>query len=565
MKWLSRSLLGAIVFVFLAGCGTQVSPTAVPPEPTNTQPPIPTEAPTIPPTETPIDIAAIPLNVWIDPATPEALRQQIQLPADATLAQTPADANLTFGPAATGDNLVPWIYALVTPFSSLMETASFDDLKQTWGGQSQALGAIMVSPADKIVLESILGPTSPEQVQEVPAADLLDTAWAKRDVFAIVPFENLEDRWKVVSLNDQSPISNQFDQSNYPLIANFGWSGDLLAMMRLADMQSKGELMLASNRDPGKLTVLVMTGVTALVRATAVKMEENGMTYPGQDIHDWLANADLTHISNEIAFDPRCPDPKYDPYPLIFCSKPEYIQLLEYVGADIIDMTGNHMVDFGRDDLELTFQMYKERGWYYYAAGENVEQARDAVIVEDHGNKFAFMGCNPAGPDTVWATETLSGVANCDYDYIVPRIQELTAEGYQVIFTFQYFETYRHWAEPFEEADFRRVADAGAVIVSGSQAHHPMMMEFHNGSFIHYGLGNLFFDQMWVDTVTIPQGTRKEFIDRHVFYNGKHISTELLTAFLEDYSRPRPMTTAERLDFLKPIFTAAGWGPYPDN
>ena len=239
--------------------------------------------------------------------------------------------------------------------------------------------------------------------------------------------------------------------------------------------------------------------------------------------------------------------------------------MLDYVGADIIDMTGNHMVDYGRSALDYTFNLYKERGWYYYAAGENVEQARDAVLVEDHGNKFAFMGCNPAGPETVWATETLSGVANCDYDWIVQRIKELTAQGYQVIFTFQYFETYRHWAEPFEEKDFRRIADAGAVIVSGSQAHHPMMMEFYDNSFIHYGLGNLFFDQMWVDTVTIPQGTRKEFIDRHVFYNGKHISTELLTAYLEDYSRPRPMTTDERREFLKPIFTAAGWGPYPDN
>jgi poly-gamma-glutamate capsule biosynthesis protein CapA/YwtB (metallophosphatase superfamily) len=33
------------------------------------------------------------------------------------------------------------------------------------------------------------------------------------------------------------------------------------------------------------------------------------------------------------------------------------------------------------------------------------------------------------------------------------------------------------------------------VIVSGSQAHQPHGFEFYNGSLIHYGLGNLFFDQ----------------------------------------------------------------------
>ena len=36
--------------------------------------------------------------------------------------------------------------------------------------------------------------------------------------------------------------------------------------------------------------------------------------------------------------------------------------------------------------------------------------------------------------------------------------------------------------------------------------------------------------------------TRREFIDRHVFYDGKYLGVELLTALLEDYSRPSPMT-----------------------
>jgi poly-gamma-glutamate synthesis protein (capsule biosynthesis protein) len=44
-----------------------------------------------------------------------------------------------------------------------------------------------------------------------------------------------------------------------------------------------------------------------------------------------------------------------------------------------------------------------------------------------------------------------------------------------------------------------------------------------------------------------------------VFYDGKHISTEILTAFLEDFAQPRPMTDEERSFFLDNIFTASGW------
>ena len=80
-------------------------------------------------------------------------------------------------------------------------------------------------------------------------------------------------------------------------------------------------------------------------------------------------------------------------------------------------------------------------------------------------------------------------------------------------------------------------------------------MEFYQNTFIHYGLGNLFFDQM--DNPVV--GTRREFIDRHVFYNGKYLGTELLTALLEDYAKPRPMTAEERQSFLEDIFSAAGW------
>ncbi len=105
------------------------------------------------------------------------------------------------------------------------------------------------------------------------------------------------------------------------------------------------------------------------------------------------------------------------------------------------------------------------------------------------------------------------------------------------------------------------MAQAGALIVSGSQAHMPAAMEFNSGSFIHYGLGNLFFDQM---SHMMPDGsviydTRNVFVDRHIFYAGRYIGTELLTYIIEDYARPRLMTQAERVKFLSAMFRAGGW------
>ena len=547
-------------FIWIAGCtGPTISPaihlTETVSAPTSSVTSMNTPAPTT--TLLPSPTAIPQPVVWLDNSLPDDLLRQLAQQNTVPAISQKEEANIWLEPTTSGQGQVVWVYVLVTPFSSLTEQINFDQLKSWWQGQpdEQAL-SILVTEDTANALEPLLGKFSPLNVSIEAEENLLSAAWTKRDVLAIVPFEQLQPRWKVIPLNNQSPISNQFDLNAYPLALHYAWKASSLEVENL-DIP-----VLTPNRDDNQLTVLVMTGVTALVRATAVRMEQKGMTYPGEAIGEWLREADLTHISNEVSFSPRCPDPKIEPFPLVFCSKPEYIELLESIGTDIVDLTGNHGVDWGRDALSFSLDLYRSRGWVYYAAGENLAEARDAVFVEHNGNRFAFLGCNPAGPAYIWAGEDFGGVASCDYDWIQQRVQQLREEGYIVIFTFQYFETYRHWVEEFEQRDFRKPADAGAVIVSGSQAHHPMAMEFYGDSFIHYGLGNLFFDQMWVDTVTIPEGTRKEFIDRHVFYNGKHISTELLTAYLEDYARPRPMSSSERYDFLKTIFTAAGWGPY---
>ncbi len=284
------------------------------------------------------------------------------------------------------------------------------------------------------------------------------------------------------------------------------------------------------------------------------------MTYPGQDVRTWLRQADLTHISNEVSFDTQCPPANPNQTNLMFCSRPEYIQLLEDVGADIIELSGNHLLDWRVESLRQTLDLYRQNGMRYYAAGENLQEARQPLLVEHNGNRLAFLGCNPAGPPSVWASDDRPGVADCDYDWMRAEIGRLRQEGYLPIVTLQYFETYSSLPTVNQDKDFQALAEAGAVIVSGSQAHVPQTMTFAGQSFIHYGLGNLFFDQMkvWVEDRLI-EGTRDEFIDRHVFYDGRYLGNELLTAMLEDYARPRPTTPAERAAMLEKIFAKSGW------
>jgi len=48
-------------------------------------------------------------------------------------------------------------------------------------------------------------------------------------------------------------------------------------------------------------------------------------------------------------------------------------------------------------------------------------------------------------------------------------------------------------------------------------------------------------------------------VDRHVIYDGRHVSTELYTYLLEDSAQPRPMTAQERTALLTALFKASDW------
>jgi poly-gamma-glutamate synthesis protein (capsule biosynthesis protein) len=441
-----------------------------------------------------------------------------------------------------------WVYAVAAPFPTVTDSVALSELQLVWGGVEGIWTRVIVQPEDAAAIRSRLG-ASAYTVWEEVSDQVVDRTWEQPAALAIVPFEKLDPRLKVLAVDGQSPLWKAFDPTAYPLTIGFGLTGDPTAVEAV-----RGAVTWpATNRDPSKLTILMMTGVTALTRATAWKMDTKGVEYPAQLIGDWLRDADILHVSNEVAFSESCP--KADPAQasLRFCSQPQQIGLLDSIGVDVVELTGNHVMDWGADALLYTLEQYRLRGWQDFGGGANLEDSLQPALFEHNGNRVALLGCNPAGPSTDWATADQPGATPCNFDRLRADSARLQQEGYVVVFTYQWAESYRSSPMQAQMDGFRAAADAGATIVSGSQAHQPQSFEFWNGAFIHYGLGNLFFDQMASASV------RQEFLDRHVIYDGRYISTELLTAFLEDYSQPRPMTTEERAEFLAAMFAASGW------
>lgn len=532
MKKLSLLL---ITVLLLSACASATQTpivstvTATPVQPTSTQPPV-ADA------------------LWISPAVPDVLRNAAKL-SGLPVVDSAESATQKLDVADSGSL---WIYALVAPFPTVTDDIPSADLINAWQTGSSLTGngqPLLMAESTLRALTALWGEPASGAVRSVAKDEVLAEAWTQPFKWAIIPFEEIQPKWKVLSVDGQSPIHKDFNVNLYPLKASFGITNSTIELP-------------ATNRDASKMATVVLTGVTALVRATAFTMETKGVTRPGELIRDWLVNADIAHISNEVPFDPQCPMPQPGHKNFILCSDPKYMELLTYVGTDIVELTGDHFADRGTQAMLDTLQMYRDNNIPYYGGGANEEEGRKPVLMEVNGNKIAFMGCNGKISYTfVKATDFKPGAADCDYGFFTKQIQDVAAQGYMVVFTFQHEECYHSGPCYKHEEGFHAVADAGATIVSGSQAHYPHLMEFRGDSFIHFGLGNLFFDQMTYELPdgSVIDGTRREFIDRHVFYDGKYISTELLTAMLEDFSRPRPMNERERAQFLSEYFAYSGW------
>jgi poly-gamma-glutamate synthesis protein (capsule biosynthesis protein) len=346
----------------------------------------------------------------------------------------------------------------------------------------------------------------------------------------LVEFSDLDFRVKILETEKGYYLDNREASIEIKFYAQLSEKVDdfiLSVLSRNIDIGTEGW-------DEEKLTKLNMGGVVAIARSLAARMDQVGdYGYPAKEIGSFLADADLTHVSNEVSFVDGCV--AYSG--MRFCSKPEYIETLEKSGVDIVELTGNHNNDFGSEYNKNTIETYTSLGMRYFGGGLNSEDASKVLYEEVNGSTIAFVGYNYY--DTMLGTLALAGTERAGANsYSVEKLREDIAEAKEnadvVIVTFQFQECwsypatdviyppcYRPVAVPDQEGVFKQAIDFGADIVVGTQAHQPQTYELYGEGIIFYGLGNLYFDQInWI-------GTRQGLVLSHYFYDGQYIQTKM--------------------------------------
>ena len=304
------------------------------------------------------------------------------------------------------------------------------------------------------------------------------------------------------------------------------------------------------------------TGVTALARGIQTKLNQVGNgAYFAENIKSLLSSSDLTHISNEVSFADDC---RTDSSSTVLCADNRVFETIKAIGTDIVELTGNHNVDVGKDAAIDTLKLYHDNNLKTFGGGENAEDAEKPLEISEKSTNITWLGFNlsttKAGGGG--ATDSLPGANLYNEETAKEQIKAAKDKGNFVIVDIQYFECYCYpdgfveyetcdfpinageseWPE--QEAFFKHLVDLGADMVVGTQAHQPQTFELYNGRPIYYGLGNLFFDQ------TYWPGTERSLILTHYFYNNKLLQTVITPTVYDETLQTAPMSEENAKAFL---------------
>lgn len=342
------------------------------------------------------------------------------------------------------------------------------------------------------------------------------------DSTTLIPLSQLDFSKKLLSLNGKYYL-DEFNTGAVYRIISFDSEKFNEEIKPLISEMVKKEF-------PTKDTVLTFaqTGVTALSRGMNAKLKAVGgdATYFAEQIGPYLSAFDITHTSNESSFTTAAHDRN-------ICSDPRFIDTLTAIGLDVVELTGNHNQDCGNQAALDTIDIYTEKGIKMVGGGKNATEAKVPLELSEKGTNITMLAFNQS---TGGATRGSTPGANQYYeDVAAEQIKEAKDRGDFVIVDIQYYEC-ASYASEYEDpicdkanssagdqiGFFRHLIDLGADMVVGTSAHQAQTFELYGDGVIYYGLGNLFFDQIWWP------GTTRSLILSHYFYNGKLLQTKLV-------------------------------------
>jgi poly-gamma-glutamate capsule biosynthesis protein CapA/YwtB (metallophosphatase superfamily) len=451
-----------------------------------------------------------------------------------------------------------WVVA--AHFTSDLEDVRLEDLRATFRGERSSwaeldraseaspaprgegmpIAPVLVAP-NRGVGAAMLGLRS-EELGDVDVTAPADFAARAADlarepgILLVLPLGLADPRFHPLTVDGASPLLQRDSESPYPLKRD-RWLGLRREAFPDADWVAfrSGLIRLLTEESARSPEVATVTAVGDMIfgRKVDQKLQVYGdYTRPFHLVGDELRRADLTVANLECTLSDNV-RPPHDWATFAFGSSTRAIEGLRVGGIDVVSLANNHSRDMGIEPFGEMLDALRSEEIGYVGAGRDPAEAHAPHIVEVRGTRFAFLGYDEVGSAFYGVTDRTPGTAAMSEEAVRRDVAAARKQADVVIPFFHWGVEYTNRPTDRQRQVARAAVEAGAAMVLGSHPHWVQAVEFYEGAFIAYGLGNFIFDQSW--SIETQQGV----IMQTSFVDGRLASIRFLPIQIEDLHQPR--------------------------
>jgi poly-gamma-glutamate capsule biosynthesis protein CapA/YwtB (metallophosphatase superfamily) len=171
-------------------------------------------------------------------------------------------------------------------------------------------------------------------------------------------------------------------------------------------------------------------------------------------------------------------------------------EAIKYAGFNMLSLANNHILDYYDKALFDTFEILDQNGIAYSGAGRNLEEAREAAIVEKNGIKIGLLSYTDMAEYVYSGNPSISFIAGENKAGVAPRKLEYIRQDIgKVRGNVDILIISLHWGieESFEvsseQVEFaHELIDTGADVILGHHPHQFQGIEIYKGKPIIYSL-----------------------------------------------------------------------------
>lgn len=547
------------------------------------------------PSQTPV---AGPLRLAVDAGVPsgtEALAVAIGplLAVEVTPVDAAARPHLTIslrrpaGGDADHSTAVAYRYWVpVAPFWSRLEGLAWSDLRATLAGDSAApagaqtgarLGALaLYVPLElRDELERAAGVPLPPldaggALRWVSQVDIPAALAADEGALGLLPLEAVDYHVRALALDGLDPVRGSGPFDAYPLANRLWLTIDSEAVEDSAPALEEAveslvkilNLHFQSQASPRPIRLLATGDIIPARCVYARQSAYQDFRHAFLATADVLREADITVGSLDASLS-DAGEPIGCTRTFSLLAPARSIEGLTYAGFDVVTVASNHAKDCGASvcgDQALldTLANLEAAGIAPVGGGRNLAEARSGRVVTVNGVRFAFLGYDEVATSDYGATETTPGTAPLAFGLVAEDVARLRAEADVVIVLNHWGSEYTPTPTERQRRLAREAVSAGATLVIGNHPHAVQAVEFPEGGFVAYALGNFVFDQDW--SLETQQGVVLEA----VFHGARLVSVRFLPIHIHDMHQPRWADAQEGGSILGRMEAASkGLGPLP--